>query len=94
MALSTRFAMRLAVKWHIGFRIISRIGYVVSLIADVMFVAGLFVQGGDFWDKLRAPYFLAPERRSTANNDPDYKGGEKCRTRQRIKPSSSASAYN
>ena len=28
--------------------------FVVSLIGDVMFVASLFVLGGDFWDKLRA----------------------------------------
>ena len=28
--------------------------FVVSLIGDVMFVAGLFVLGGDFWDKVRA----------------------------------------
>ena len=48
--------MRLGVKWQIGFRIISRIDYAVSLIADVMFVAGLFAKGGDFWDKLKAPY--------------------------------------
>lgn len=48
--------MRLAVKWHIGFRIMSRIGFVVSLISDVMFVGGLFGRGGDFWDKLRAPF--------------------------------------
>jgi hypothetical protein len=26
----------------------------VSLIGDVMFVASLFVLGGDFWDKIRA----------------------------------------
>ena len=28
--------------------------FVVSLIGDVMFVASLFVLGGDFWDKVRA----------------------------------------
>jgi len=28
--------------------------FVVSLIGDVMFVASLFVLGGDFWDKIRA----------------------------------------
>jgi hypothetical protein len=28
--------------------------FVVSLIGDVMFVAGLFVLGGNFWDKIRA----------------------------------------
>jgi len=28
--------------------------FVVSLIEDVMFVASLFVLGGDFWDKIRA----------------------------------------
>jgi len=27
--------------------------FVVSLIGDVMFVASLFVLGGDFWDKVR-----------------------------------------
>jgi hypothetical protein len=26
----------------------------VSLIGDVIFVASLFVLGGDFWDKIRA----------------------------------------
>jgi hypothetical protein len=26
----------------------------VSLIGDVMFVASLFVLGGDFWEKIRA----------------------------------------
>jgi len=31
--------------------------FVVSLIGDVMFVAGLFVLGGDFWDKVRALFF-------------------------------------
>jgi hypothetical protein len=28
--------------------------FVVSLIGDVMFIASLFVLGGDFWDKIRA----------------------------------------
>ena len=28
--------------------------FVVSLIGDMMFVASLFVLGGDFWDKIRA----------------------------------------
>ena len=28
--------------------------FIVSLIGDVMFVASLFVLGGDFWDKIRA----------------------------------------
>jgi hypothetical protein len=28
--------------------------FIVSLIGDLMFVASLFVLGGDFWDKLRA----------------------------------------
>ena len=28
--------------------------FVVSVIGDVMFVASLFVLGGDFWDKIRA----------------------------------------
>jgi hypothetical protein len=28
--------------------------FVVSLIGDVMFVASLFVLGGDFWDKIRS----------------------------------------
>ena len=28
--------------------------FVVSLIGDVMFVASLFVLGGDFWDKVRS----------------------------------------
>lgn len=28
--------------------------FVVSLIGDLMFVASLFVLGGDFWDKIRA----------------------------------------
>jgi hypothetical protein len=28
--------------------------FVISLIGDVMFVASLFVLGGDFWDKIRA----------------------------------------
>jgi hypothetical protein len=28
--------------------------FIVSLIRDVMFVASLFVLGGDFWDKIRA----------------------------------------
>ena len=28
--------------------------FVVSLIGDIMFVASLFVLGGDFWDKIRA----------------------------------------
>ena len=28
--------------------------FVVSLIGDVMFVASLFVLGGDFWDKIKA----------------------------------------
>ncbi len=28
--------------------------FVVSLIGDVMFLASLFVLGGDFWDKIRA----------------------------------------
>ena len=28
--------------------------FVVSLIGDVMFVASLFVLGGEFWDKIRA----------------------------------------
>ena len=28
--------------------------FVVSLVGDVMFVASLFVLGGDFWDKIRA----------------------------------------
>jgi hypothetical protein len=28
--------------------------FVVSLIGDVMFMASLFVLGGDFWDKIRA----------------------------------------
>jgi hypothetical protein len=28
--------------------------FVVSLIGDGMFIASLFVLGGDFWDKIRA----------------------------------------
>jgi hypothetical protein len=33
--------------------------FVVSLIGDVMFVASLFVLGGDFWDKIRALFLYS-----------------------------------
>jgi hypothetical protein len=33
--------------------------FVVSLIGDVMFVASLFVLGGDFWDKVRALFLYS-----------------------------------
>ena len=33
--------------------------FVVSLIGDVMFVASLFVLGGDFWDKIRALFIYS-----------------------------------
>ena len=35
--------------------------FVVSLIGDVMFVASLFVLGGDFWDKVRALFIHQAE---------------------------------
>ena len=28
--------------------------YLINIIGDIMFISGLFVLGGDFWDKLRA----------------------------------------
>jgi hypothetical protein len=33
--------------------------FFVSLIGDVMFVASLFVLGGDFWDKIRALFIYS-----------------------------------
>jgi hypothetical protein len=33
--------------------------FVVSLIGDLMFVASLFVLGGDFWDKVRALFLYS-----------------------------------
>ena len=41
--------------------------FVVSLIGDVMFIASLFVLGGDFWDKIRA---LFSYRAKAQFNDP------------------------
>ena len=37
--------------------------FVASLIGDVMFVAGLFVLGGDFWDKMRALFIHSAKAR-------------------------------
>ena len=37
--------------------------YVVSLIGDLMFVASLFVLGGDFWDKIRALFIRSAKAR-------------------------------
>jgi hypothetical protein len=32
----------------------NKLSWIAALTGDVMFLAGLFVLGGDFWDKLRA----------------------------------------
>jgi cytochrome c oxidase assembly factor CtaG len=44
--------------------------FVVSLIGDVMFVASLFVLGGDFWDKVRAG-FVYDARVQISGSKPD-----------------------
>lgn len=44
--------------------------FLVSLIGDVMFVASLFVLGGDFWDKIRA-LFIHDTRVRTMTENPD-----------------------
>ena len=43
---------------------------VVSLIGDLMFVASLFVLGGDFWDKVRA-LFVHDARVQIFDSKPD-----------------------
>ena len=44
--------------------------FVVSLIGDIMFVASLFVLGGDFWDKVRA-LFIHQAKVEVAANKPN-----------------------
>ena len=46
--------------------------FVVSLIGDVMFVASLFVLGGDFWDKIRA-LFVYDARVQISDCKPDLR---------------------
>ncbi len=46
--------------------------FVVSLIGDVMFVASLFVLGGDFWDKIRA-LFVYDARVRISDCKPDLR---------------------
>jgi hypothetical protein len=42
--------------------------FVVSLIGDVMFIASLFVLGGDFWDKVRALFTYNARAQIPAKN--------------------------
>jgi hypothetical protein len=37
--------------------------YVIIIVSDVMFLASLFVLGGDFWDKLRALFIYKAKAR-------------------------------
>ena len=46
---------------------------VVSLIGDIMFVASLFVLGGDFWDKIKALFMHSAKVQISANHK--RKGG-------------------
>ena len=45
--------------------------FVVSLVGDVMFVASLFVLGGDFWDKIRALFIYNASVQIPAKIQPD-----------------------
>jgi hypothetical protein len=46
--------------------------FVVNLMGDVMFVASLFVLGGDFWDKIRA-LFVYDARVRISDCKPDLR---------------------
>ena len=68
--------------------------FVVSLLGDVMFVASLFVLGGDFWDKIRALFIHGAKVQINGSPMNKLWRFEERKTRQRIKPSSGASPYN